>query len=183
MEAMKTWPAMCQHLRMVMSLLQSKPTQPSSLSPATNHSQYLFRLPPVKFTIMDFVKMKESDAEWISPPFYTHPYGYKLCLVVYPNGIYFGKGTHVSVLVGLMKGEHDDQLNWPVEVDVAVELLNWKEDNGYHEGTLTMNGEYYRVTRKGGIKLSPINMQFIHHSLLPLNTTTNTEYLQDYAYG
>ena len=172
--------AIHEHLRMVMSLLQSKPTQElSSLSPTTNHSQYLFSLPPVKFTIMDFLKMKESDVEWISPPFYTHPHGYKLCLVVYPNGVYYGKGTHVSVFVGLMKGEHDDQLNWPVEVDVAVELLNWKEDKGHCERTLTMNSEYYRVTQKGGIKLSPSNIQFIHHSLLPLNITTNTEYLQD----
>ena len=172
--------AMRQHLHMVMSLLQSKPTQePSSPSPSTNHSQYRFSLPPVEFTIMDFLKMKESDAEWISPPFYTHPHGYKLCLVVYPNGVYYGKGTHVSVFVGLMKGEHDDQLNWPVEVDVAVELLNWKEDKGHCERTLTMNSEYYRVTQKGGIKLSPTNIQFIHHSLLSLNTTTNTEYLLD----
>ena len=81
----------------------------------------------------------------------------------------------MSICVGLMKGEHNDQLNWLVEVDVAVELLNWKEDKGHHEGRLTMNSEYYRVTQKGGIKAS--NIEFIHHSLLPLNTTTNTEYL------
>ena len=81
--------AMRQHLRMVMSLLQSKPTQePSGPSPSTNNSQYLFNMPPVEFTIGDFFKMKESNAEWISPPFYTHPRGYKLCLVVYPNGLY-----------------------------------------------------------------------------------------------
>ena len=44
----------------------------------------------------------------------------------------------MSICVGLMKGEHNDQLNWLVEVDVAVELLNWKEDKGHHEGRLTM---------------------------------------------
>ena len=127
---------------------------------------------------MDFLKMKESNTEWVSPPFYTHPHGYKLCLVVYPNGIEYGKGSHVSVFVGLLKGEHDDQLGWPLELDVAMELLNWREDKGHHEQTVTMNSELYRVT-KNGIKMSSRNIHFIHHSLLPYQSSTYTEYLQN----
>ena len=79
--------AMRQHLQMMMSLLQSKPTHPSP-STTIECSQYIFNMPPVEFIIIDFLKMKESDVEWISPPFYSHPHGYKLCLVVYPNGLY-----------------------------------------------------------------------------------------------
>ena len=169
--------AVSQHLRMVMNL-HSKPKQKSrNPSLSSNDSQFLFSLPPVKFTITDFLTMKESNTEWVSPPFYTHPHGYKVCLVVYPNGIEHGKGSHVSVFVGLLKGEHDDQLGWPLELDVAIDLLNWREDKGHHEQTVTINSEYYRVT-KNGIKISPSYIQFIHHSLLSYNNSTNTEYLQ-----
>ena len=165
--------AVRQHLRMVMSL-HSKPSPLSAASP----SQYLFSLTPMEFTITDFLKMKESNTEWVSPPFYTHPHGYKVCLVVYPNGIEIGKGSHVSVFVGLLKGEHDDQLGWPLELDVAIELLNWREDKGHHEQTVTIYSEYYRAT-KNGIKMSPGAMQFIHHSYLSYNRSANTEYLRN----
>ena len=170
--------AMRQHLRMVMSL-HCKPKQKSrNPSLSSNDSQFLFSLPPVKFTITDFLKMKESNTEWVSPPFYTHPHGYNMCLVVYPNGIEYGRGSHVSVFVGLLKGEHDDQLGWPLELDVAIDLLNWREDKEHHERTVTINSEYYRVT-KNGIKISPSSLIFIHHSLLSYNSSTNTEYLQN----
>ena len=36
--------------------------------------------------------------------------------------------THVAAYVHLMRGEHDDQLQWPFEGDVYIELLNWRED-------------------------------------------------------
>ena len=171
--------AVYQHLRMMMSLLNSKQEhKPLTPSLAANDSQYLFTLPPVEFTITDFLKLKESNTEWVSPPFYTHPHGYKVCMVVYPNGIEYGKGSHVSVFVGLLKGEYDDQLVWPLELDATIELLNWREDMGHHERTVTINSEYYRVT-KNGIKLSPGGIQFILHSLLSYNNTSNTEYLQN----
>ena len=172
--------AVYQHLRMMMSLLNSKQKhEPLTPSLTTSDSQYLFSLPPMEFTITDFLKMKDSNTEWLSPTFYTHPHGYKVCLVVYPNGIEYGKGSHVSVFVGLLKGEHDDQLGWPLELDVAIELLNWREeDKGRHEETVTMNSEYYRVT-KNCIKMSPSYILFIHHSLLSYNSSNNTEYLTE----
>ena len=164
--------AMRQHLRMMMRCLHSKLV---AFSPSQS---YLFSLTPLEFTIGDFLKMKQSNAEWVSPPFYTHPHGYKLCLVVYPNGIVIGKGSHVSVFVGLLKGAHDDQLAWPMELDVTIKLLNCREDKNHHELTLTMNSDCYLVS-KNGIKLSPNGLQFIHHSFLPYRNSTNTEYLQN----
>ena len=44
-----------------------------------------------------------------------------------------GNGAHdVSVNAFLMKGEHDDQLQWPFEGNLIIELLNWREDQGHH---------------------------------------------------
>ena len=178
--------AVHKHLRMVMSLLQSKPTQEPSTTfssyTTTVDLEYIFNLPPVEFTISDFLKMKESNAEWISPPFYTHPHGYKLCLVVYPNGLYRGRGTHMSVFLGLLEGKYDNCLSWPMELSVIVQLLNWRKDDGHHEWTVTFNSNHhnaYNQVTKEGIKLSPVYTKFIDHSTLSYRATINTEYLRD----
>ena len=49
-----------------------------------------------------------------SPPFYFRE-GYKMCLALHPNGIGKGEGTHVSLSLLLMRGEFDDQLEWPIQ--------------------------------------------------------------------
>ena len=36
-----------------------------------------------------------------------------MCLGVDANGDGDGAGTHVSVFVTIMRGEHDDKLTWP----------------------------------------------------------------------
>ena len=169
--------AMCKHLRMMMmSLNIAKPDQkPLSLTHADGDSQFLFNLPPVTFAVRDFLKLKDSDAEWMSLPFYTHPQGYRLCLVVYPNGFESGKGTHMSVFIGLMEGNYDDMLKWPVEIDVSIELISPRAE--HCEQTVTVNSDYYRVTKSNhGIKMSPCEVQFIHHStLLHCNDVENED--------
>ena len=83
---------------------------------------------PVLIVFKDF----EQHTIWWSPPFYTHPRGYKMCLKVFPNGNRSGENTHVSVYVNIMKGEFDDQLKWPFRGDITIRLLNSPE-NTYHE--------------------------------------------------
>ena len=34
------------------------------------------------------------------------------------------KGTHVSVFVAIMKGEHDDRLQWPFKAKIVVENID-----------------------------------------------------------
>ena len=55
----------------------------------------------------------------------------RLCLRVYSNGGDDFKGTHISIFVCLMRGDHDNNLKWPFEGDIIIELLNWNE-NGHH---------------------------------------------------
>ena len=45
-----------------------------------------------------------------------------------PSGSGAGKGTHVSVLVDILKGDHDDNLDW---LFVSIELLNQLEDDNH----------------------------------------------------
>ena len=79
---------------------------------------------PVEFTMMNFEQHKKDCDEWYSPPFYTYPYGYKLCLWVFAGGHRGGANTHVSSFFMLMKGEYDNQLKWLFQGRFTIQLLN-----------------------------------------------------------
>ena len=89
------------------------------------------------FTMDEFELHKTNDEDWCSEPFYTHPRGYKMCVLIFANGVNEGRGNHVSLYTCFMRGEYDDELLWPFQGKIAVELLNQKtddlEDGGHHE--------------------------------------------------
>ena len=85
---------------------------------------------PCVFKMPQYHQHKSSKQEWYSPPFYTHPRGYKICLGVDANG--YDNDTHVSVYTYLMKGKNDDNLPWPFTGKVTITLLNQLEDENYH---------------------------------------------------
>ena len=55
---------------------------------------------PLDFALIkDFSKLKPSNKDWFSKPFYSHSQGYRLRLSVSPNaasGDSEGKQTHIS---------------------------------------------------------------------------------------
>ena len=91
---------------------------------------------PVKLKMTNYEELKRSDGVWYSPPFYTHPQGYKMCLTVCANGNGKGKGTHVSVFAYLMRGEFDDYLKWPFQGHVVIQLCNQLQDKYHHGHTI-----------------------------------------------
>ena len=155
--------------------------------PKDTETQYLCNLSPVVFTITDFMEKRQADKEWTSPPFYTHAQGYKFCLKVYPNGNGSGKGTHISVSAHLMRGEYDDELEWPFEGGIIFKLFNWRPgDKNHFSRSLDLNKD----TDPAGTRTSRVTDSetaaegyryswFISHNKLDYNATTNTEYLQD----
>ena len=165
------------------NLVLEETNQAVAITPATVSPQYLYNQAPMEFIISDFSEKKEANEEWNSSPFYTHNRGYKFRLEVYPNGNSRGNGTHLSVYAQLMRGEYDNELEWPFEGDIRVELLNWRADKNHHSGTIGFN-RYHDpdgthssrlTTRETAIGLGIV--QFISHTdLVP---TTNTEYLRD----
>ena len=142
--------------------------------PNTASPQYLYNLPPVVFTLTDFLEKKQADKVWTSPPYYTHTRGYKFCLKVYPNGDGSGKGTHISVYACLMRGEYDSELEWPFEGAVSVQLCNWREEKNHLRENF---GREMFCAMKEDTAIVYGNPEFITHTDLTLNTTTNTQYL------
>ena len=59
-----------------------------------------------------------------SDPFYTESCGYKMQLLLYPNGNGSGANTHMSVFLSLMAGEYDSLLSWPFITDVTFTLID-----------------------------------------------------------
>ena len=139
------------------------------------------------FTLTEFTKRKQFNNVYYSPPFYTHPHGYKLCIKVYVNGHGESKDTHISIFASLMRGDYDNSLQWPFEGDIVVKLLNWREDNHHYLGdTIVFNRHNdtdgsitSHVTEREYASGSLGQHSFISHSSLLYNPDTNTEYLQD----
>ena len=175
--------SMRQHLRLLMELHLNQAT--STPPAATVSPPFLYNQAPTEFIISDFSKKKEAGEKCISSPFYTHNRGYKFRLEVYPNGDGTGRGSHLSVYGRLMRGEYDDELEWPLEGNVKLELLNWREDKNHYSDTILFNrffdldGIYiYRVTDQDDQQSIAIP-EFISHA--DLVSTSKTEYLcEDY---
>ncbi|XP_076455291.1 TNF receptor-associated factor 2-like isoform X2 [Babylonia areolata] len=73
--------------------------------------------------------MKGTTTSITSRPFCTGPIGYKMRVVLYPNGDGVGRGTHLSISLSLMRGPHDALLPWPFAHKVFITLIdqNWKK--------------------------------------------------------
>ena len=75
-----------------------------------------------KFTMPNFFKYRHKRKEWCSVPFYTHPQGYKMCLVC--NATETGGNPYLSVFACLMLGEYDEFLEWPLRGEMTFHLLD-----------------------------------------------------------
>ena len=59
-----------------------------------------------------------------SDPFYTEGCGYKMQLLLYPNGNGSGENTHISVYLSVIKGDYDALLSWPLCTAVKFTLVD-----------------------------------------------------------
>ena len=139
---------------------------------------------PVEFKMTNVKEAKKDAKEWYSSPFYTHPFGYKMCLGVDANGWGDGKGTHVSVFVYLMKGEFDDDLKWPFQGSVILQLCNQLEDKYHcgdtiHYSRTKCDKSNSRVTGGEKAENGRGSSTFIAHESLEFNPANNCQYLND----
>ena len=127
------------------------------------------------FTIARFSDRICLQEEYLSPPFYTSARGYRMCLKVCPAGAGTGKGTNVSIYGYLMKGDYDDELNWPFTADVVVDILNWRGGNNHHRVVMLQNGSQKRVYKNkvcGWAKSNALAVQ-------ELSSSSNPQYLSE----
>ena len=154
---------------------------PNWYIPPETQSPHL--LPPCTITMFNYKEHKRVGDWWYSVPFYSEANGYKLCLEINANGWGSGKDTHLSVGVLHMKGDYDESLMWPLNSEITIQLLNWREDKGHVEVIIDHYNvpiEYRtRVVDGETAQNAIIRGQFIPHSSLRYNADNNTEYLRN----
>ncbi|XP_064395997.1 TNF receptor-associated factor 5-like [Halichondria panicea] len=136
----------------------------------------------ITFKMNNFGKYKEKGKEFHSPFFHTHPEGYKMIIEIKGYGFLEHEGTHISVCTYLMKGEYDDQLEFPFQGTLKIELLNQLQNRNHHQqsydnkGYCRLGAERVTDCEKAFYPFSSMDA-FIPHTELELNTTTNCQYL------
>ena len=90
----------------------------------TTNGTLVWKIPDIRKRYQDAVEQRTISL--YSPPFYTSPHGYRMCIQTYLNGDDIGKGTYLSVFFVIMRSEHDNLLNWPFKQSVRFTLVNQK---------------------------------------------------------
>ena len=93
------------------------------------------KIVPVVIKLAEFEEYKKTNSCLYSTGFYTRDGGYKMCLVLCPNGRSYGSDDHIAVGACMMKGDHDHHLAWPVRGTLTVQLLNQLKDCNHSEAT------------------------------------------------
>ena len=106
---------------------------------------------PVIVEMPGFAAVKKNEERWFSESFFTHNKGYRMCLCVDTDDLEddndssddgsdddsTSSSSHLSVLLFLMKGPHDDAgLTWPLKGEFEVKLLNQVSDSDHHSETV-----------------------------------------------
>jgi len=131
---------------------------------------------PVTLNLTAFTEKLNNKETWFSDPFFTSEKGYKMCLKVYVGGNYSGEDTHLSLLVYLMKGPYDDDLeqsgHFPLRRTFAIELLNQLNNENHYYNEVKFDNTTSTVSAERVVKgeIAPKGLgytQFIpHHTIL-----------------
>lgn len=108
-----------------------------------NHTRFIDVAPckgncvPIDLELASFSDMKDQKKTYMSKPFYTDENGYKMCLVIYPNGYGAAEGKHVTVFASIMKGRNDSELEWPFCGILTIELLDQSKKEDHKRVTIS----------------------------------------------
>ena len=90
----------------------------------TTNGILIWKIPDIRRRYRDAIDRRTISL--YSPPFYTSPHGYRMCIRTYLNGDGIGKGTHISLFFVIMRSEQDNLLPWPFKQSVRFTLVNQK---------------------------------------------------------
>jgi TNF receptor-associated factor 4 len=96
-------------------------------------------VPPFCIIMTNFNHYQVNNIIFKSDPFYSHMGGYKMAVIVRPNGFGICQGNHVSLYVILLPGEFDDQLCWPFNGRITVQAYNSTTEQWSFERVIVIN--------------------------------------------
>ncbi len=92
------------------------------LSQSSNDGTFIWKITDVAQKISDAVGERQTSV--YSPPFYSSPTGYKMCMRLYFNGDGNARRTHLSLFYVLMRGDYDAVLEWPFSHKITFCLFD-----------------------------------------------------------
>ena len=140
--------------------------------------RWLTPRPAFAFTVSRFQERKSHKEAFVSPPFYHDLRGYKMCVRV----DVYGMNNHVAVFCCIMRGEHDEHLDWPFLGSVKIRLQNHLGDHNHFEKDIRFD-EKTDEKKSGRVKTGDKNYlhghpQFIAHNKLAFDAEKNCQYLK-----
>lgn len=140
--------------------------------------QWITPRPPYAFTVSRFQERKSHKEAFVSAPLYSDLRGYKMCIRV----DVYGMNNNVAVFCCIMRGEHDDLLDWPFIGAIKIRLQNHLGDHNHFEKDIRYD-ENTDVKKSGRVKTGDKNYlhgfpQFIAHSRLAFDAEKNCQYLK-----
>ena len=137
---------------------------------------------PMIIMMRGFEQLKRNNESWYSPVFCTQEKGYHFRLRVDANG-WCGTGDAVAVVVSIVKGDYDDQLQWPFEGIITVQILNHISNSAHSilkDIEFSSGGyECQRVTDETQPEYGCWCDRFIMHKSLTYNSVEKSQYLKN----
>jgi len=125
--------------------------------------------------VPNFEKLKRDGDCFYSQPFSIC--GYKMCMVVWPNGKYHGMGTHISTYFHMMRGDNDSRLRWPFRGRMTFQIVNHDGPISYHK-TININNNPLPQVLNSEMSRDAVGLaRCIPHSQLP--TRKKRLYIKD----
>ena len=131
--------------------------------------------PPYHITLSGYKQMRVGGGHIYTPALYTHPRGYHFKMVIWPNGVLGGRGSHVTLWVLSIDGDEDihyKELKFPARFTITLELLNQHRDQDHHRRDIQCEMPWEAAIIGYDDKLIP-------HSELEWNEDRQTQYLKD----
>jgi len=136
---------------------------------------------PVVVMMDDFCRRKMEDERWYSPVLVTHTNGYNIRLRLDVNG--WSGGDSIAMVVSLVRGENDNQLCWPFEGVITVQVLNQLKDSVHSKAKhfVFYGGGYecQQVVDDAQPEFGCWCDRFISHKTLKYNSRKQCQYLKD----
>ena len=136
---------------------------------------------PMVLVLTEFEQKRMNNEQWYSPVFYTHEQGYQFRLRVDANG--WCSGDAVAVVVSLVKGDHDDELEWPFQGVITVQILNHITNSSHstQKEFIFKDGGYecQRVIDETEPEFGCWCNRFITHNALRYDPVKNCHYLKN----
>ena len=137
----KYLPALTQYIKIIHTMAEKFELQNKALQTIVSKSVIAFKHFP-EFTMNNFMRYHDRDRSWLSTPFFSHYGGYKLRLRVDGYGYGSRLGTHLCVVINLMKGPFDDFLKFPFYGAITVQLVDQSSKNKHYESVIEFHDKH-----------------------------------------